>query len=169
MQFHTDIPSFPSNLCRPTFLSRVTTVLRGVVSFSIKSHMKHNVLSESFRIRNLTAAQSLSVKTVSRVEEVVDTTITTVVEGTNSKEFPASLPRKDVNYTLETWHGKLDGKISRITSANVAMSIVPKSSRVVMVGRRVSASSDIILPKMPRMQFNNLMVLSTWAGLWRFV
>ena len=114
------------------------------------------MLSESFRIRSLTAAQSLSVKTVSRVEEAVDTTtITTVVEGTNSKEFPASLPRKDVNYMLETWLGRQDGKTSRITSANVAMSIVPKSSRVVMVGRRASDSSDTILPKMLRMLFNS--------------
>ena len=63
--------------------------------------------SESFRILSSTAVQSLSVKTVSRVEEaVVDTTITTVVEGTNSKEYPASPPRKDVNYMLETWPGK---------------------------------------------------------------
>jgi len=47
------------------------------------------------------------VRTVSRAEEVVDTTtITTVVEGTNSKEYPASPPRKDVNYMLETWPGK---------------------------------------------------------------
>jgi len=132
--------------------------------------MRLNVLSESFRIRSLTAAQSLSVKTVSRVEEAVDTTtITTVVEGTNSKEFPASLPRKDVNYMLETWLGRQDGKISRITSANVAMLIVPKLSRAVMVGRRALVSFDTILPKMPRIQFNNSMVLSTWAGLWMFV
>lgn len=63
--------------------------------------------SESFRIRSLTAVQSSSVRTVSRAEEVVDTTtITTVVEGTNSKEYPASPPRKDVNYMLETWPGK---------------------------------------------------------------
>jgi len=65
------------------------------------------VPSESFRIRSSTAVQSLSVRTVSRAEEVVDTTtITTVVEGTNSKEYPASLPRKDVNYMLETLPGK---------------------------------------------------------------
>ena len=95
----------------------------------------------------------------------MDTTITTVVEGINSKESPASLPRKDVNFLLETLPGRRDGKTSRITSANVAMLIVLKSSRAVMVGRRASDSSDTILPKMLRMLFNSLMVLSTWADL----
>ena len=127
--------------------------------FSTKKHTRHNVLSESFRTRSLTAVQSLFVRTVSRVEVVVDITITTVVEGTSSrtinKECPASLPRKDVNYTLEILHGKLVGKTSRITSANVEMLIVPKSSRAVMVGKRALASSDTILPKMPGMLFNN--------------
>ena len=69
--------------------------------------MKRNVLSESFRILSSTAVQSSSVRTVSRgAEEVVDTTITIVVEGTNSKEYPASLPRKDVNYMLAILPGK---------------------------------------------------------------